>query len=59
MTTEQKTIRAKIGLLKPAKPGVDRAQVIALERAKIEKEAHGEFESEHRSFTFARLPNVG
>ena len=78
MTTEQKIIRAKVGLLelaeqlgnvsqackmmgysreaKSAQEGLvlTEAQLVALEKAKTEKEAHGEFESEHPGYCGAQ-----
>ena len=38
----------------PGRPGADEAQVVALEKAKTEKEAHGEFESEHPGYCGAQ-----
>ena len=34
------------------------AQVVALEKAKTEKEAHGEFESEHPGYCGARIRSM-
>jgi hypothetical protein len=34
------------------------AQIVALEKAKTEKEAHGEFESEHPGYRAPRTPST-
>ena len=39
---------------RPGRPGADRGQLAALEKAKTDKEAHGEFESEHPGYCGAQ-----
>ena len=46
LETMKKRLKALEAKSRPGGPGADRGQIAALEKAKTEKEAHGEFESE-------------